>query len=183
MIDVLAQTATQSGIPQWATSPVIAGAIAGALALGGVFIGKWIERGNADRDRRERRRQALFDAYAEWLTSFEATLQDYAGYYGPIAWEHEHGAGSVTKSSDDTKKDGPSAEQRFKANTWRLRLLERDAFLATQIEELSRAFDYEAEDYADLTAQALGWPAEMAGLRKRAGEITQRMQSLYLQPL
>jgi hypothetical protein len=182
-VSFLAQDVAQVVFPQWASSPAIAAAIAGGLALGGVFIGKWIERGNADKERKERRRQVLFDAYAEWLTSFEATLQDYAAYYGPIAWEHEHGHSSATTSAGDRNRDGPTPEQRFKANTWRLRLLERDSYLARQIEELSRAFDYEPEGYSDLAAQALGWPTEMAELRRKAAEVLQRMQSLYLASL
>lgn len=183
MTSVLAQTALADRLPLWTSSTVIAGSIAGALALGGVFIGKWLERGIADIDRKERRRQSLFDAYAAWLTSFEVALQDNAAYYGPIAWEHEHGPGSTAKCADTKPIEGPTAEQQFKMNSWKLRLLERDALLASEIEALSHAFDYDPQDYSDLVGQALGWPAEMAAHRKKAGEIVQRMQTLYLQTL
>ncbi len=178
---ILAQT--QTALPTWAASPVVVSLVTAGIALSSVFVGKWMERGNAERERRDKRRQVLFDAYGAWLTSFEETLQDHAGYYGPIAWEHTHGPGSITKSEDAKPKDGPTPHQKFTANSWRLRLLERDTQLAKEIEELSRAFDYEAEDYSDLTARALGWSDEMKALRERAGKVIQRMQTLYLQTM
>ncbi len=110
-------------------------------------------------------------------------MQDNAAYYGSIAWEHEHGPGSTSKTGEAKSAEGPTAEQQFKMNSWKLRLLERDTFLASEIEALSHAFDYDPQDYGDLVGQALGWPEEMASHRKKAGDVVQRMQTLYLQSL
>jgi hypothetical protein len=173
----------QTSLPPWAASPVVVGLATAGVALLSVFIGKWMERGKAERERRDKRRQALLDAYGAWLTSFEEMLQDYAGYYAQIAWTRTHGPGRIETYGEPKPKEGTSPHQKFTGNSWRLRLLERDAQLAEEIEELSRAFNHNAEDFSDLTAQALGWPDEMKRLRNRAGRVFQRMQSPYLQRL
>lgn len=175
-------TIAQSASPSWGGVALLAAVVSVVGSAVVAVVTKLMDRGNSEHDRRDKRRQVLFDAYAAWLTSFEETLQDYAGYYGPIAWEHQ-GHGSQSKSEDAKPKDDPTPLQKFTASSWRLRLLERDAHLAKEIEELSRAFDYEAEDYFDLVGKALGWSDEMKGLRERAGKVIQQMQSLYLQQL
>ena len=190
MTALLAQLPSSVGAPWWA-SPLIAAAlvtavsaiVAAFVSLGSNVIVKLYDRGTVDIQRKEERRRALFAAYAEWLTSFEAISQSHASVYSAIAREHEYGRGSVPPSVAAERVNMIESAHRFKAKTWKLRLLESDGALAKKIVELSRAFDCRPEDGSDLTAHALNWRSDMGHLQGKADEIIRDMQARYLEPM
>lgn len=139
-----------------------------------------MERGSAARERAEKRRQTILDAYAEWLASFEAMLKDCSAYYGEIALEAKQGRAGGSQAAFTPTKEEQSLEDRFSTITCRLRLLERNSSLTSRIEQLASALARGAEDYDDLIVQSVDWPAKIKGLRQQASEVTQQIQDLYL---